>query len=121
MKNKKSLKRPRGSEDDESKRLLKYEGGMADTMSKKSGKKAKKPVTKYHCCCKYSSAITVYGILLWIFGILILCNTLIEFQNKYLPKWYPIMGVIFALVYVAGLILFAAWCCKDGYGTRTSL
>ena len=38
-----------------------------------------------------------------------------------MPKWYPIVGIIFSLFYLAGLILFSAWLCKDSYGTRATL
>ena len=117
MKNKKAIKRPLGADDEENKALMNYEGGAKSQGSKKS----KKQVTKYHCCCKYSTAITTYGVLLVIFGILIIINILIQFQNKYLPKWYPIVGAVFASLYVGGIVLFLAWCCKDNYGTRTSL
>ena len=115
--NKRVVRRPKRDEEEEVMSFLQYDGGAKSQASKKS----KEPEVKYHCCCKYSSAIVVYGVLLWILGILVISNILVQFQNKYLPKWYPIIGLIISLVYVAALILISSWFCKDGYGTRTSL
>lgn len=78
-------------------------------------------MTRFHCCCRYRPAITFYGVFLWIFGILILINICFQFQNKYLPRWYPIAGICLFVIYLAGLILFTIWWCKDTYGTRTTL
>merc|ERR1711934_1074483 len=45
----------------------------------------------------------------------------IQFQNKYLPKYYPIAGCFFVAFYIAGLVLFTMWSCKNTQFTRFML
>lgn len=80
--------------DEESQPFISYEGGAADekkpseakkSEAKKSEKKADleddAEVDDTHCCCKYTTAIMIYGIFLWLFGILLIANILVEFAN----------------------------------------
>jgi len=116
----------------EERSLLLFEGGSkkeSKKTSKKTSKKSKEkepeeekpPRDLYHCCCTYPCAILVYGILLAIFGFLIIANIFVEFNNKYYPLWYPFISFMLALVFVAGIVLFFVWCCKESQETRTSL
>lgn len=66
-----------------------------------------------HCCCKYSTGMLVYGLFLWIFGLLILGNAICIFGNMYMPLVYPLVTLFIVLVYFAGLILLAIWWCND--------
>lgn len=121
-------------EEVEERSLLQFEGGSKKTSKKPSKKTSKKTSKKmeesedekpprdlYHCCCTYPCAILVYGILLAVFGFLVLLNIFVEFNNKYYPLWYPFISFILALVFVAGIVLFFVWCCKESKETRTSL
>jgi len=79
------------------------------------------PKEMFHCCCTYQCAILIYGILLAVFGFLVLLNIFVEFNNKYYPLWYPFISFMLSLVYVAGIVLFLVWCCSESKSTRTSL
>lgn len=57
-----------------------YEGGQKD-MGALSSEKSDDDETNKHCCCLYPTAILVYGIILWLLGILIIANILVEFGN----------------------------------------
>ena len=74
-----------------------------------------------HCCCKYPTAILVYSILLWLFGLLIFFNILVQFANIYFPWYYPFVSLILVFVFFGGLVLLSVWMCKDSYATRTGL
>jgi len=108
---------------------MKFEGGANegakndDNKSKKSNKSSKKedPEDQYHCCCTYNKALWVYGALLWVFGIFLVVNACLILGNMYMPIYYGLMSVAVALVFLAGLILIAAWACKDTEGSRVCL
>merc|ERR1711934_842988 len=74
-----------------------------------------------HCCCKYPTAIMIYGIFLWILGLLVLFNIIIEFANIYFPWYYPFVSLMLVLVFFGGLILIAIWFCNESPETRTGL
>jgi hypothetical protein len=129
------LKKSKGNQDEEKRSLLQYEGGeeamMAEDMEmkmeekmeeKKEEKKEEEPeVDDTHCCCKYPTAIMVYGIFLWILGLLVLFNIIIEFANIYFPWYYPFISLLLVLVFFGGLVLIAIWMCKESPETRTGL
>ena len=119
-KNKRTQKKFQGKKDEESRSLLSYEGGSK--KSKKTDKKEEEEEDPKHCgCCKYTTAITLYAILLWILGILILFDICTGFANKYFPVWYPVVALFLFFIFLAGLVLITSWFCKDSSGTRTSL
>jgi hypothetical protein len=103
-------------QDEESRSLISYEGGQKDAMLEEDDE-----VDNKHCCCLYPTAILIYGIILWLLGILIMANILVEFTNKYFPWYYPFVQLLFALVFFAGLILIAVWMCNDSPGSRTGI
>jgi uncharacterized membrane protein len=75
-----------------------------------------------HCgCCKFTTALTIYGIFLWILGILVFADICTQFANKYFPLWYPLVGLFIFFIFLGGLVLIATWFCKDTAATRTSL
>ena len=139
--NKKTLKKFRG--DEESEPFIRYEGGAEEAAAepkaseakkseakkseakksekKSEGKSSEEEIDDTHCCCKYSTAIMIYGIFLWLFGILIICNNLVEFANMYFPWYYPFVSLLLSIVYFAGLILIAIFWCSDSESTRTGL
>ena len=132
-KNKRAHKRSmsKNPSDEEKRSLLKFEGGegeadamMAeekpaedekkeDMMEKKESEKEEEEVDDSHCCCKYPTAILVYSVLLWLFGLLIFFNILVQFANIYFPWYYPFVSLILVFVFFAGLVLLAVWMCKD--------
>jgi len=125
------LKKSKGNQDDEKRSLLQYEGGMdmaeGMEMEKKMEEKMEEkkedeePVDDTHCCCKYPTALLIYGIFLWILGLLVLFNILIEFANIYFPWYYPFVSLLLVLVFSGGLVLIAIWMCKESPETRTGL
>merc|ERR1711934_961714 len=97
---------------------------MEKEMSEKKmeeEKKEEEEVDDTHCCCKYPTAIMIYGIFLWILGLLVLFNIIIEFANIYFPWYYPFISLILVLVFFGGLVLIAIWMCKESPETRTGL
>ena len=114
------------SKDEESMSLLsrssgKYEGGSKKSEKDKKEEEEKKEDPKHCGCCEFTTAITVYGILLWVLGILVFADIMTQFFNKYFPLWYPLVGLFIFFIFLAGLVLITTWFCKDSSATRTSL
>lgn len=76
-------------------------------------------VSTTHLCCKYSTAMLVYGVFLWILGIMCLANVLIIYGNMYMPWYYPGVMTILMVAYLIGLVLIAIWFCNESQGSRT--
>ena len=89
-----------------------------DEMMEEKKEEEEKDTT--HCCCMYSTAMLIYGIILWIFGILILANAIVVFGNIYFPVVYPICLLVIGLIYFAGLVLIAIWFCSETEASRKS-
>ena len=124
--NKRTQKRFQAQKDEESMSLLsrssgKYEGGSKKSEKDKKEKEEKKEDPKHCGCCEFTTAITVYGILLWVLGILVFADIMTQFFNKYFPLWYPLVGLFIFFIFLAGLVLITTWFCKDSSATRTSL
>jgi len=93
---------------------------MEDKMDEMEEKKEEEEKDTTHCCCLYSTAMLIYGIVLWIFGILILANAIVVFGNIYFPVEYPIVLLVIALIFFGGLVLIAIWFCNESEASRKS-
>lgn len=63
----------------------------------------------------------IYATFLWILGILILLNVILIFNNMYFPKYYPLVSLFLALIFLTALILITVWMCKNTETTRKFL
>jgi len=74
-----------------------------------------------HCCCGQKKAIMIYAGFLWILGILVILNSCLIFGNMYFPVYYPLVSLIFALIYLLGLIFISMWMCSNTETNRKFL
>ena len=63
----------------------------------------------------------VLGIVLWVIGLLIFLNIVGLFLNQYIPLWFPVLELLFFLLFLAALVLITIWMCKDTEATRKNL
>lgn len=62
-----------------------------------------------YCCCTYQSAMTVYTVILLFLAFLIFLDICTQAENKYMPVWYPSIGLFLFFILAAGLVLVSMY------------